>query len=344
MKAKTNKIFLNDAGAFLGRGEGCLIVRDKERNVEKYPLFENEIGEVQIKMGNSVSSAALASCAFWQINVLITTQRGNPVAYLRSLDDDSHVKTRVCQYEALKNEKGIEIAKKIVFCKAQGQNELLKKYGLRQHDLIKIKESLKAIETTNLQSVRKKLISIEGKYTEFYFKQIFPMFPQAVLKTEKRKTFKAYDGINNTFNLAYTVLKWRTLSALIKAKLEPFLGLLHSEQFGKPSLACDLMELYRYLVDDFIIQFAKTLRKRDFILQGENFSSNKKGKREYLTKDLAKDMMAKLNDFFETTVDIARTNHGNKQEIESLICEEAGLLAKYLRGEKPDWTPRIAKI
>ncbi|MEM2915209.1 MAG: CRISPR-associated endonuclease Cas1 [Candidatus Bathyarchaeia archaeon] len=42
--------------------------------------------------------------------------------------------------------------------------------------------------------------------------------------------------------------------ALIKAKLEPYLGFLHSVQFAKPSLVCDFMELYRYLVDDFIIQ------------------------------------------------------------------------------------------
>jgi CRISPR/Cas system-associated endonuclease Cas1 len=131
MKAKTNKIFLDDAGSFLGRGEGCLIVRDRKRNVEKHPLFENEVGEVQIKIGNSVSSGALATCAFWGIDVLILTQRDNPVAYLKSLEDDSHVKTRVCQYEAMKNGMGIKIAKKIVLSRIKGQNQILKKYGLR---------------------------------------------------------------------------------------------------------------------------------------------------------------------------------------------------------------------
>lgn len=111
MKTRTAKIFLDDCGSFLGRGEGCLIVRDRKGKVEKYPLFENEIEEVQIRIGNSVSSAALATCAFWGIDLLILTQRGNPVAYLRSLDDDSHVKTRIAQYEALKNGKGVSIAK-----------------------------------------------------------------------------------------------------------------------------------------------------------------------------------------------------------------------------------------
>ena len=95
MKTRTLKIFMDDFGSFLGRGEGCLIVRDKKGKVEKYPLFENEIGEVHIKIGNSVSTGALATCAFWGIDLLIMTQRGNPVAYLKSLDDDSHVATRI---------------------------------------------------------------------------------------------------------------------------------------------------------------------------------------------------------------------------------------------------------
>ncbi|MCW4047891.1 MAG: CRISPR-associated endonuclease Cas1 [Candidatus Bathyarchaeota archaeon] len=113
MGSKIAKIFLDDAGSFLGRGKGCLIVKDRKGKVEEYPLFENKIGEVQIKIGNSVSSGALATCAFWEIDVLILTQRGHPVAVLKSLDDDSHVK-RVCQCEAVKNCKAVEIAKKLI--------------------------------------------------------------------------------------------------------------------------------------------------------------------------------------------------------------------------------------
>ena len=70
-----------------------------------------------------------------------------------------------------------------------------------------------------------------------------------------RISFKAYDGLNNTFNLAYAVLKWKVHRAVLKAKLEPYLGFLHSEQFGKPSLVCDFMELYGCLVDGFLIQY-----------------------------------------------------------------------------------------
>ena len=40
----------------------------------------------------------------------------------------------------------------------------------------------------------------------------------------------------------------------------PSIGFLHSGQFGNPSLVCDFQELYRYLIDDFLIQHFKTLR------------------------------------------------------------------------------------
>lgn len=35
---------------------------------------------------------------------------------------------------------------------------------------------------------------------------------------------------------------------------------------------------------------------------------------------------------------------GQKQEIETLISEEALLFAKYLRDEKPTWNPRIVDL
>lgn len=103
-------------------------------------------------------------------------------------------------------------------------------------------------------------MSIEGKYTQQYFRQILQLFPEK-LRPESRKKFKAYDGVNNIFNLAYEVLSWKVHSALIKAKLEPFLGFLHLVQYDKPSLVCDFQGLYRYLIDDFLIQYCQRLRK-----------------------------------------------------------------------------------
>ena len=41
-------------------------------------------------------------------------------------------------------------------------------------------------------------------------------------------------------------------------------------------------------------------------------------------------------------MNIPRIRRGEHQEIETLISEEALLLAKFLRNEKEEWKPRIA--
>jgi hypothetical protein len=53
--AKALKIEVLDYGSYVGMEKGCFIVRDKQGNTEKYPLFESEIGEIQFKSGNMVS-------------------------------------------------------------------------------------------------------------------------------------------------------------------------------------------------------------------------------------------------------------------------------------------------
>jgi CRISPR-associated protein Cas1 len=320
--------------------KGCFSVRDRNGKVEKYPLFEDEIGEVILKSGNAVSTSALSSMGFWGIDCLFLTQKGRPVAMLKSLDDDSHVKTRVCQYEALKTEKGIHIAKQFVLGKLEGQNQVLKKYGLKRHGF-SVVEKVKNLEADNTARFRTRLMAIEGHFSDRYFSQIFGLIPEP-LRPEGRRTFKAYDGVNNVFNLAYELLSWKVRYALIKAKLEPYLGFLHSTSKGKPSLICDFQELYRYLIDDFVIQYCRNLRKQDFVIKNENFSANRKGKREYLDEFQTRSIVNCLNELFQRKVRIPRIRIGNEQEIETLINEEAMLFGMYLRNEKKDWIPRIA--
>jgi CRISPR-associated protein Cas1 len=150
------------------------------------------------------------------------------------------------------------IAKEIVYSKIQSQNLVLQKYGVEQHDLMMVKAKIQSLNSNSLKEVRKKLLPIEGRTTEHYFGEIFKLFPKS-LRIEKRKSFKAYDGVNNTFNLAYTILKYKVHSAILKAHLEPFLGFVHAEAHSEPSLICDMMEIYRGLIDHFIIEFSQSL-------------------------------------------------------------------------------------
>jgi CRISP-associated protein Cas1 len=67
----------------------------------------------------------------------------------------------------------------------------------------------------------------------------------------------AYDGINNVFNFGYYLLKCSVHKALIKAKLEPYLGFLHAVRSDNAGLVCDFMEPYRYLIDDLLIKIPR---------------------------------------------------------------------------------------
>lgn len=48
-----------------------------------------------------------------------------------------------------------------------------------------------------------------------------------------------------------------------------------------------------------------------------------------------------LESYFESRVEIPLIRHGKRQMLETLINEEALLLAKHLRDKNCNWTPRI---
>ena len=61
-----------------------------------------------------------------------------------------------------------------------------------------------------------------------------------------------------------------------------------------------------------------------------------------MNETMTNQFIKKLNVYFGSKVEIPRIRVGKRQEIETLINEEALLLAEYLRDEKKSWVPRIA--
>jgi hypothetical protein len=51
-----------------------------------------------------------------------------------------------------------------------------------------------------------------------------------------------------------------------------------------------------------------------------------------------------LNGLFERVVEVPRIRHGSRQTVDTLINEEAYLLAKFLRNEREKWVPRTPSI
>jgi len=49
LKTKTLKIALEGYGSHLGMEKGCFTIKDRDGQIEKYPMFENLIDEIRIK-------------------------------------------------------------------------------------------------------------------------------------------------------------------------------------------------------------------------------------------------------------------------------------------------------
>ena len=339
---KTDKILLlKSFGKYLGYSGMNFKVRNKHRTTEKeIPFYK--VKEVILQSGNAVSTGALSAMMFWGIDVLIMTSSGRPVGTMIALDDNSHVKTRICQYKAYKNRKGVETAKQLVLGKIEAQTQLLRKYGLEGSDGLKVprKEQLALLYAENVDKIRNKFTSIEGEYTKHYFKQIFPLFPK-FLQINKREGYRAFDAGNTLFNIAYEILRWKIYRALIKSKLEPYLGFLHRISENHPTLVSDFSELYRCLIDDFLIKYSRKLKRKDFEKHYLKGHYEKKTPRIFLNHSWTNNLVKSLDKFFGTKVDIPRIRRGKRQSLETLINEEASLLASYIRGEKPEWIPRI---
>ena len=77
-------------------------------------------------------------------------------------------------------------------------------------------------------------------------------------------------------------------------------------------------------------------------MKGERTTRKRWGKREYLNGARTRELERGLDELFEGWVEVPRVRHGSRQKLETLINEEAQLLAMYLRDERKTWIPRIA--
>ena len=71
------------------------------------------------------------------------------------------------------------------------------------------------------------------------------------------------DPCNSLRSFAYTLLTNICVAGLEAVGLDPFIGVLHTEKSGKPSLALDMMEELRPVIADrFVINTTSTAEKK----------------------------------------------------------------------------------
>jgi CRISPR-associated protein Cas1 len=115
------------------------------------------------------------------------------------------------------------------------------------------------------------LRGLEGAAAAMYFEAYFSAFAPA-LGAIGRNRRPPRDPVNAVLSLSYTMLYAQATAACWAAGLDPALGALHTLSHGRAALACDLMEPYRPLVDQWVWQLF-----RDGQLREENFGRDGSG-------------------------------------------------------------------
>lgn len=98
------------------------------------------------------------------------------------------------------------------------------------------------------------LIGIEGAAAAAYFGGYGELFlsPWCDLFTGRHKR-PPTDPINTLLSYGYTLLTSQTTAAAQIVGFDPYIGFLHSTQYGKPALALDIVEMFRAPVVDSVV-------------------------------------------------------------------------------------------
>lgn len=91
----------------------------------------------------------------------------------------------------------------------------------------------------------------EGFASKLYFECVSAFLPEEY-RFNERSQHPARDAFNAMLNYGYGVLYCCVESALIKAGIDPYVGVLHRDVHNRPVLAYDVIELYRMWVDEVI--------------------------------------------------------------------------------------------
>lgn len=147
-------------------------------------------------------------------------------------------------------------AREIVSAKIRNQHTLLRMRQRRARDevvanaLARMRALATAAETSaNIDALR----GTEGMAARLYFGGLGKLVLHPGLQFTGRNRRPPRDPINACLSFLYTVLVTRVETAVLVSGMDPFAGALHTASRGAPSLALDLAEELRPVVDQLVL-------------------------------------------------------------------------------------------
>ncbi|ONN27907.1 hypothetical protein XJ44_01485 [Thermosipho affectus] len=315
-------IFLFSHGIFIGKkGESFLFTLNNEKNV--IPAYK--ISSINIFGIFTISRQAVELAAKYSIPIIINNSICKNITTI-NIPFSKNNFLRKKQVELSSDEKlKLELSKKMIIGKIRNMEITLKKKN------IKINYT-PYIYKINKASTSDEIIGIEGIVSRNYFENFGNILNNFTFNTRTRRPPK--DPINSLLSFGYTILYNLVHSILLSIGLDPYFGFLHTTQYGRGSLALDLMEEFRPLIiDTSVIKVINKsmIKEKDFIKENNGIYLKQKARKKFVNVILKRLLDKHYYDKMGGSIEYIR-----------IIESQARLLQKHILGEL-EYTPFIVK-
>lgn len=275
-------LYLTEQGSKLGKTSRRLVVEKDKKTVLEVPEFK--VDRVLVYGNVQITTQAITFLLGNGIETSFLTLHGRMKGRLSPIES-KNILLRMRQYQTYQdNDFRLKIAKSIIRAKIINSRVLLLRYA-RNHPEAEIDRNRRRLEEC-IKGVENKatvnsLMGIEGIAASVYFSAYGKMFRRE-LRFEKRQRRPARDPVNSLLSFGYVLITNEMMSVLCSIGFEPYIGYLHGINYGRPSLALDMVEEFRHPVVDRFTLYIVNNR----IVKEEDFEVAEDG--GYMLKDDAK--------------------------------------------------------
>ncbi len=264
------QLHIDSYGAYWGVQDGVFVVKPLEQ--EAVLLAPAKVKTIFLCKGARVSSDALALAIANEIPVFLVQKNGRVLGQMWSAAYGSVSTIRKHQALFAGHIQGLIWTKEVLIQKVRNQQTVLtnlehqKCFETWQQQLAVSKghEILEGVlakfgnwqaekDIRSLKEIGATFRGWEGSASKQYFFCLSQVLPKQY-EFRKRHRRPAYDPFNAVINYLYGILYALVETSLIKAGIDPYVGVLHTDRYSKPTLVYDVIEYYRYWADEVALQ------------------------------------------------------------------------------------------
>lgn len=255
------QIVLNTHGLVVKvKNRAFLISAGDERRL----VSPEQVSSIAVTAPCLLSSAVVTLAAEAGIPIYFFDRVGEAQSCLRSPYFESLATLRRKQVYFSDSEAGAAWVVEQFRLKTDHQVQLLKfLQNRREKTTANISDCIRNLEE-RLQDLREKistpsaawsasLMGWEGTQARRYWQTLSEALPE-VWQFPNRSRCPAKDPFNAMINYLYGMLYARVEQALFAAGLDPHLGILHTDEYDRPTLSYDLIEPFRPWVDRLVVE------------------------------------------------------------------------------------------